>query len=803
MDPLRYTWYSLDRARVPQIVTGAIPGAVAEIDVARERKRTSLTAVGAAEHHLNAAGAALPTSTTVAAVCDHLALEAAIGGYEAAAAARTRLDAVYAAAADLIGADGDDIALVESATVGWRRVIDAMRLGAGDRVLATRSTYVSSALQLLELERAGVVVELVPDGPAGHVDLEALERALGEPAALLVATHVPTSSGRVEPIAAIGGLAGEAGVSYLLDATQSVGQLPIDVAAVGCDALVTTGRKFLRGPRGTGFLYVSPRLRAGLRPAAPDVRGARWSGAHEFVLTDTARRFETWEAAHALRLGLGVALVEARAIGVEAVAAHVTALAAELRERLREEVAGIRIADPEDAASGIVTFVREGEDPQRTQETLARAGCHTVVVPASHGLWEMAPRGLRGVVRASFHVYNGEDDVEAAVAALGEAGDAGRPAPAARASAVRERFDAVVVGAGVHGRSAALQLARRERSVLLLEQGRIGTASGASNDVARTIRRACASSAWGDLVDLAYRGWAELETVASSPLLIVTGGLFAHPAGAEECLRGPGCETLDAASARRLAPALRLGEELSIVHDPAAGAIDAAAAMAALLEQGRAAGVELREGSPLLAWSEDDDGVVVETPGGAVRAERLVLCAGARTGLLAPELAPALRVTRTVNLELRPEDPAAVAPPRLGVFSVQVPDAGRFHGAPAVAGGGLTVSAESGSEEDPARPAPPVAESEVAALIELVQRFVPDGEGPIAAAIATRRTIAPPNRLAIGPLPGAPRVLVGAVCSDQGFELAPAVGEALADLALGVERPDLGFLAPAELAAPA
>jgi selenocysteine lyase/cysteine desulfurase len=418
VDPSRYTSDPLEVERsTPE--TAEIGSAIAgPIAVEAERARIAPPSAGSARHHLNAAGSALPTTTTLRAVIDHLELEGEIGGYEAGAVARERLEAVYSAAGELIGAPATDIALVESATVGWRRAVDAMRLGSGDRVVATRTTYVSSALQLLELERTGVTVDVVADDADGRLDLAALEAALSEPAALLAATHVPTSSGRVEPAAAIGALANAAGVPYLLDATQSVGQLPVDVGEIGCDALVTTGRKFLRAPRGTGFLYVCDDLLDRLRPTCPDVRGALWSGEHEFQLADSARRFETWEAAHALRLGLGVALTEARETGVEAIAAHVSRLSALLRARLAEEVAGVRIADPPGSASGIVTFVIEGEDPQQTQERLARAGCDTVVVPASHGLWEMGPRGLPSIVRASFHVYNGEDDIDAMIGAL-------------------------------------------------------------------------------------------------------------------------------------------------------------------------------------------------------------------------------------------------------------------------------------------------------------------------------------------------------------------------------------------------
>jgi selenocysteine lyase/cysteine desulfurase len=418
VDPSRYTSDPLEVERsIPEAAESG--SAVARpIDVDAERARIVPPSAGSARHHLNAAGSALPTTTTLQAVIDHLELEAEIGGYEAGARARDRLEAVYAAAGELIGAPAGDIALVESATVGWRRAVDAMRLGPGDRVVATRTTYVSSALQLLELERTGVTVDVVADDAEGRLDLGALEAALAEPAALLAGTHVPTSSGRVEPVAAVGALARAAGVPYLLDATQSVGQLPVDVAEIGCDLLVTTGRKFLRAPRGTGVLYVSDELLDRLRPTCPDVRGALWSGEHDFELADSARRFETWEAAHALRLGLGVALTEARETGVEAIAEHVAGLGALLRARLVEEVGGVQIADPPGSDSGIVTFTIDGEAPQQTQERLAAAACDTVVVPASHGLWEMAPRGLTGVVRASFHVYNGEDDIDAVIDAL-------------------------------------------------------------------------------------------------------------------------------------------------------------------------------------------------------------------------------------------------------------------------------------------------------------------------------------------------------------------------------------------------
>ncbi|HEV7965243.1 MAG TPA: aminotransferase class V-fold PLP-dependent enzyme, partial [Actinoplanes sp.] len=385
------------------------------LDVAALRRATPGTRYA---RHFNAAGSALPSAATLGTVIDHLQLESRIGGYEAAEASRDRADRVYELAARLLGAQPTDVALVESATVAWHRAIDALRLGPGDRILASASSYVSSALHLLELRRThGVTVEVLPVDATGGVDLDALDRALRRPAALVTAAHVPTSSGLIESVAEIGARTTAAGVPLLLDATQSVGQLSVDVGRIGCDLAVATGRKFIRGPRGTGLLYVSPRLRATLRSTHPDVRGAHWIADERYDLEPGARRYETWEAAHALRLGLGTALAEALDLGLPRIHGYVCGLAGRLRTGLAA-VPGLRVVDPPAAGGGIVTFVRDGEEPRETVRSLRENGFHLVAVPASHGQWDLGRRGLAAVIRASVHVYNNADEVDALIAEL-------------------------------------------------------------------------------------------------------------------------------------------------------------------------------------------------------------------------------------------------------------------------------------------------------------------------------------------------------------------------------------------------
>ncbi|MEV0929681.1 FAD-dependent oxidoreductase [Streptomyces phaeochromogenes] len=850
-------------------------------------------------HHMNAAGAALPSAATLAAVTDHLHLESLLGGYEAAEALADRTERVYRSAARLIGAEPQDIALVDSASTAWQRALGALRLKAGDRVLASPSTYVSSALHLLEMRDShGIVLEVLPADASGQIDLGALETALREPAALVTIAHVPTSSGLVEPVAAVGALAARAGVPLLLDATQSLGQLPVDVREMRCGIVVATGRKFLRGPRGTGLLYVDPELRAITRPAAPDVRGAQWSSAYGYEVVPGARRYETWESSHALRLGLGTALDEALDLGVALIRDHVTELAERLRAGL-SGVPGIRRTDPTAAASGIVTFLREDEDPRQTVRDLRATGFRLTTVPASHGQWDLGRRGLERVARASLHVYNSADDVDALVAALTArerrrrgAGEAtsetvsrtasafpsgatpGSPAPAfavpgsatptsagpepgsatptsagpepgsatptsagpepgsatptstgpepASATGTAtvpepaspgprttassrptgsadDRADVIVVGAGIHGSSAAWQLAARGASVIHLDRFPAGHTEGSSHGRTRMIRRAYPAEIWDGLVDTAYNAWQELELASGQRLVTTTGGLYARAAGAPGTLRGPGCENVDHARAAELFPGLRLCEGFSAVHDPAAGVIDAQASLTALAALGRAHGVDRRDGCAVLGWRRDGGGVRVDTEQGVLHADRLVVCAGPWTGELLPAFAQPLSVVRIVNLHLGSSRRHLLEPPLLGVFSVDVPDVGLLYGIPAFGGAGVKIGLDHGPPEDPSVSAGPVTGAERDRLLGLASRFLPAADGPVEETITCRYTMAPKNRFAVGRLPGEERVLMAAACSGHGFKFGPALGAALADLAEGKERPDLDFLSPAAM----
>ncbi len=384
-------------------------------DVARARRETP----GCAHvHHFNSAGAALPPDPVLRAQVEHLELEARIGGYEAAREAAPAAERTYTALARLLNAKPDEIALVENATRAWDMAFYSFPFASGDRILTTTVEYASNYLAFIQMRRrVGVIVEVVPSLPTGEVDLEALETALERPARLLAVTHVPTSSGLVNPAAEIGRLARAAGVPYLLDACQSIGQLPLDVEELGCDLLAATSRKFLRGPRGAGLLYVRGSILDELEPPLVDLRAADWTGRDKYVLRPDARRFETWESNHAARLGLGAAVEYALALGIDAIWPQIQEVAGELRGRLAE-LPGVALREQGTAPCGIVTFSVEGRRAVEVRELLGRRQVNVQPIPREHSRIDMEARGLDDVVRASVHYYNDGSDLDALCDAL-------------------------------------------------------------------------------------------------------------------------------------------------------------------------------------------------------------------------------------------------------------------------------------------------------------------------------------------------------------------------------------------------
>ncbi len=371
--------------------------------------------------HLNNAGAALPPSQVTEAVIAHLRREAESGGYEAADAATEQIQATYTAIARLIGCATEEVAVVENATRAWDMAFYAMSFKPGERILTAHAEYASNVIAFLQVaRRTGAVVEVVDDDEHGQFCVADLRRRLGSgpgEVKLIAMTHVPTQGGLVNPAEQVGLVAREAGVPFLLDACQSVGQLPIDVERIGADLLSATGRKFLRGPRGTGFLYVRRSILDRLEPPFLDMHAATWTTPDSYQIRPDARRFETWETNYAGKIGLGVAIDYALSWGLDAIEARVTALAQRLRERLAA-LDGVHVHDQGQRRCAIVTFTVDGVPAKAVQRRVAESGVNTSVSVASFARLDLPRRGLTELVRASVHYYNTDNELDLLVDAL-------------------------------------------------------------------------------------------------------------------------------------------------------------------------------------------------------------------------------------------------------------------------------------------------------------------------------------------------------------------------------------------------
>ena len=376
-------------------------------------------------NHLNNAGASLMPVPVIAAINDHIILESEIGGYEASDVQVAAIEAGYRNLATLIGCDARNIAVVANATAGFVQAMSVFDFASGDAIVTSRSDYTSNQIQYLALhQRLGVDILHAADLPEGGVDPESVRKLLSSrkgPGKRVVAiSWVPTNSGLVQDVEAVGEVCEEAGVPFVLDACQGVGQIPIDVNRIHCDYLAATGRKFLRGPRGIGFMFASDRaLARGEHPLFIDMRGGRWVAPDKYEVAESAKRFEDWEFPYALVLGQAAAAKYALEVGVETAQTRAWMLAARLREALGN-IPGARVLDRGRTHCAIVTVAFEGIDASAVVRHLRSRDINAVSSPREYAQLDFADKGVDAAVRLSPHYYNTEEEIDTAVAVLRE-----------------------------------------------------------------------------------------------------------------------------------------------------------------------------------------------------------------------------------------------------------------------------------------------------------------------------------------------------------------------------------------------
>jgi len=368
--------------------------------------------------HFNNAGASLPPDMVVETVINYLNEEAVYGGYETEYKYREELENTYTLIAKLINANKDEVAIVENASTAWGLAFNGISFEKGDVIITSEMEYVTNLMGFLNAKKSyGIEIKVIPNDEHGNFLLSTLEETISHQTKLIAITHIPSTSGSMIPIIEIGKIACRHNILYLVDACQSAGQLPIDVREIDCDILAITGRKYLRAPRGTGFLYVRKEVQDKLKLTLMDSHTAEWVSETDFKIRDDARRFELYEKNRALALGLGKAVEYAMNIGIDRIWQRVQNLAGKMRKQL-EDIDGITVHDQGDQKCGIVTFSVNGVDSALVKSELAAKQINVSVGKAISTLIYMNKNHLTSVVRASIHYYNNEEEIKVMCDAL-------------------------------------------------------------------------------------------------------------------------------------------------------------------------------------------------------------------------------------------------------------------------------------------------------------------------------------------------------------------------------------------------
>lgn len=370
--------------------------------------------------HFNNAGASLMPQAVLDAMQRHLLLEASVGGYEAADLKAKEITAFYTSAAELLHCHANNVAFTSSATNSFSRALSCIPFQSGDYILLANEDYISNQIAFLSLKkRLGINVVRAASLPTGGVDLDDMKRLMDKHHPKLVSlTHVPSNTGLIQPVEEVGKLCAQRGIYYLVDGCQSAGQIPTNVKKIQCDFFTATLRKFLRGPRGAGFLYVSDKvIDQKLEPLYIDMRGADWIAKDAYTPRMDARRFEDWELPYALVLGAKAALDLVQTLGIEAIQKRNQELGHLVRKGI-STIPNLHLLDRGENQSSIITVNVKGRQAQEVLLALRQQNINTSIGHRNFALIDFTEKNVDWALRISPHYYNTEQEVEFLMSAL-------------------------------------------------------------------------------------------------------------------------------------------------------------------------------------------------------------------------------------------------------------------------------------------------------------------------------------------------------------------------------------------------
>jgi len=363
---------------------------------------------------LNSAGSSLMPNQVLERMKSYLDEEVKYGGYKLYDIYEGEINEFYLETAKLLNCQPHNIAYAFNATDAFAQALYSIPFEKGDVIITSDDDYFSNHIQFDSLyRRFGVQTIRVNNLENGELDLVHMERLIREHNPRLVSiTHVPTNTGKVQDVESVGTLCESYDILYIVDACQSAGQMPLDIEKIKCDFLNVTGRKFLRGPRGTGFLFISDRvLKMGLTPLRLDGWSANWVAPNQFDFHESARRYEVYEQSYSCTLGLKEAIRYANDIGLDKIYAYNQELLTRLRSNLAAH-GDILFLDEGENLVNIFTFQKKGATKSEIEKALTENEVYFSSAFRGNALIDFDKKGVDWAIRISPHYFNTMEEID-------------------------------------------------------------------------------------------------------------------------------------------------------------------------------------------------------------------------------------------------------------------------------------------------------------------------------------------------------------------------------------------------------
>jgi cysteine desulfurase / selenocysteine lyase len=371
------------------------------------------------KNYLNNAGAGIMSTKTYEVIINYLKLEREIGAYHAAAKSKTLSDNFYINAAKLINANSpSEIAYMDSASRGWNMIVYGTPLKKGDTILTLSSEFGTNLITLFNYAKLNdFKVCVIKCDINGSFLIEEIENKLKEGAKLIAISHAVAHGSIINPVEEIGKLAKKYGAYYIVDGCQTVGQIKVDVQSIQCDAYMTTGRKWLCGPRGTGFLYVksSSQMRTTqLDLASADLIFDDNLNLIRIEVRNDAKQFELWEKSFANLLGLSSAIEECLESKIEVISVKIQELSNKLRFAASSNE-NIKLIGKTISLSGILGFYLDDYSKESyVQNEFDKFDLRISTMSDWDCPMHFPKNGANKIFRLSPHFYTDNDTIEKA-----------------------------------------------------------------------------------------------------------------------------------------------------------------------------------------------------------------------------------------------------------------------------------------------------------------------------------------------------------------------------------------------------